>query len=110
MEKSNKGVELNNISLDEIKKAFRDKLGFRIEYYNDLNTDKTVRRIKIKSVSTLNFEQTEPGLSWRNLLYIPEKRDEIILFLEKELGIKGVEVNRSGWGSFPKLAFKIKNK
>ncbi len=110
MEKNNKVIELNNISINEIKKAFKEKLGFKLAYHNDLNTDKTIRRIKIRSVLDLDFEWRTPDDSYKNHLFNSEKLNEIISFLENELGIKGIEVNKSGLGSFPKLVFKLKNK
>lgn len=119
MEKNNKVIEVNNISINEIKKAFKEKLGFKLAYHNDLNTDKTIRRIKIRSVLDLDFEWRTPDGSykWRtpddsykNHLFDSKKLNEIIFFLENELGIKGIEGNKSGLGSFPKLVFKLKNK
>ena len=110
MEKNNKVIELNNISINEIKKAFKEKLGFKLDYYSDINTDKTIRRIKIRSVLDLDFEWRTSDDSYKNHLWNSEKLKEIIFFLENELGIKGVEINRSGLGSLPKLVFKLKNK
>jgi hypothetical protein len=110
MEIKNKIIELNGITLDEIKKAFKEKLKFKFDHYNDLNTDKTIRRIKITGVFDLEYVYNGPDGGVNNHLQQTEKREEIISFLENELGIKGIEINRSGLGSFPKLVFKLKNK
>lgn len=101
--------EINNITIKEIKKAFKEKLGFKFDCYNDLNTDKTVRKIKITGVFDLDYVWEGPDGELGNYLFEPEKRDKIISFLQNELGIKEVEINRSGLGSFPKLVFRIKN-
>ena len=102
-----KDIKVNNITLKEIKEAFKEKLGFKFDHYNDLNTAKTIRKIKMTGVFDLDYFYTGPDGGVNNHIQNPEKREEIISFLENELGIKGIEINRSGLGSFPKLVFRI---
>jgi hypothetical protein len=110
MEIKNKVIELNNITLKEIKEAFKEKLGLKFDHYNDLNTAKTARKIKMTGVFDLDYVYTGPDGGVNNHIQDLEKRKKIILFLENELGIKGIELNTSGVGSLPKLVFRIKNK
>lgn len=99
--------DINNITVKEIKTAFKEKLGLKFDHYNDLNTDKTVRRIKMTGVFDLNYVWKGPDGGVNNHLQQSERREKVISFLENELGIKGIEINRSGLGSFPKLVFRI---
>jgi hypothetical protein len=104
-----KEIIVNNITLEEIKAAFKTKLGFKFDYYNDLNTAKTLRKIKISGVFNLDYVYTGPDGGVNNHLQNEEKRERIISFLKNELRIEGIEINRSGLGSFPKLVFRINN-
>lgn len=99
---------INDITLKEIKEALKEKLGLKFDHYNDLNKEKTSRRIKITGFFDLDYEWKSVEDSGKNQMFDLEKREKIISFLENELGIKGIELNTSGLGDFPKLVFRIK--
>ena len=99
---------INDITLKEIKEALKEKLGLKFDHYNDLNTAKTIRKIKITGVFNLDYVWTKPDGGVNNHLQQSDRREKVISFLENELGVKGIEINRSGLGSFPKLVFRIK--
>jgi hypothetical protein len=99
---------INDITLKEIKETLKEKLGLKFDHSNDLNKEKTSRRIKITGFFDLDYEWKSVEDSGKNQMFDLEKREKIISFLENELGIKGIELTTSWLGDFPRLVFRIK--
>jgi nanoRNase/pAp phosphatase (c-di-AMP/oligoRNAs hydrolase) len=89
--------------IQEIKKAIKNQFGMKIKYWNDLNKDKSIRRIKIDLITETDFFKRENVDQEKMMMYAD--------FIRNNFKIDNVKVVKTtghfdGWN----IVFKIENK
>ena len=97
------------MNIKEIKKAFETQLGLKMNLYNDLNSNKTHRRIKITGVFNLDYVWRGPDGGVNNHLLDNQNMNDYVSFIKNELGIDNVKTQQNKWG-WNEIVFKLENK
>jgi hypothetical protein len=97
------------MKIKDIQKQFKTQLGLKINYWNDLNKDKTIRRVKITGVYNLDYVWTGPDGGVNNHLYNNQNMNDYVTFIKNELGIDNVKTQQNKWG-WNEIVFKLENK
>ena len=97
------------MSIKEIRNAFKTQLGLKFDCWNDLNKDKTIRRVKITGVYDLDYVYTGPSGGIHNHLLNNQNMNDYVSFLKNELGIDNVKTQQNKW-DWNEIVFKLENK
>jgi len=86
----------------DIKKQFKSKFGLEINYWNDLNKDKTIRRYKITYVGT-------GGYGSENV--IDQNINTYYDYFKNELGLTNIKIQPgNNWYNKQEIVIKVSNK
>jgi hypothetical protein len=85
----------------EIKQKFKDKFNLELGYFNDLNTTKTIRRIKITYIGNT-----------RGVNLLDQNITEYYDYFKNELGLSNVELikGRNWYQAKQLIVIKLENK
>ena len=98
------------MKIKDIKKQFKTQLGLKISYWNDLNKDKSIRRVKITGVYNLDYKYEWGELiGGSNHLLNNQNMNDYVSFIKNELGIDNVKTQQNKWG-WNEIVFKLENK
>jgi hypothetical protein len=97
------------MKVKEIRNAFKTQLGLKFDCWNDLNKDKTIRRVKITGVYDLDYVYTGPSGGIHNHLFNNQNMNDYVSFIKNELGIDNVKTQQNKWG-WNEIVFKLENK
>jgi hypothetical protein len=97
-------------NIKDIQKQFKTQLGLKISYWNDLNKDKSIRRVKITGVYNLDYKYEWGELiGGSNHLLNNQNMNDYVSFIKNELGIDNVKTQQNKWG-WNEIVFKLENK
>jgi hypothetical protein len=97
------------MKIKDIQKQFKTQLGLKINYWNDLNKDKTIRRVKITGVYNLDYKYEWGELiGGSNHLLNNQNMNDYVTFIKNELGIDNVKTQQNKWG-WNEIVFKLEN-
>ena len=98
------------MSIKEIRNAFKTQLGLKFDCWNDLNKDKTIRRVKITGVYNLDYKyHWNELIGGSNQLLNNQNMNDYVSFIKNELGIDNVKTQKNKWG-WNEIVFKLENK
>jgi hypothetical protein len=88
--------------ITQIKNAIKDEFGMKINYWNDLNKDKSIRRFKIDLITKTDYFDRENTDQAKTQMYAD--------FITNKFGIENVIVTENKSLIFGyNIVFKIKN-
>ena len=98
------------MKIKDIQKQFKTQLGLKLDYWNDLNKDKTIRKVKITGVYNLDYKYDWNELiGGSNHLLNNQNMNDYVSFIKNELGIDNVKTQQNKWG-WNEIVFKLENK
>jgi hypothetical protein len=88
--------------ITQIKDAIKDEFGMKINYWNDLNKDKSIRKFKIDLITKTDYFNRENTDQAKTQMYAD--------FITNKFGIENVIVTENKGLIFGySIVFKIKN-